>query len=113
MNRADSRQSAMMMQPVVRQIANDVRTAADAPSRSCAPICRATRTFTALPMPIRKPVNSVTSIVVEPTAPSASALENLPTTATSAMLNSTCKSCDSISGPLNTSMFFHREPLVI
>ena len=46
-------------------------------------------TLTPLPMPIKKPVKSETNIVVEPTAPRASALENLPTTATSAMLNNT------------------------
>jgi len=38
---------------------------------SSAPSERATSTFTPLPSPIRKPVKSVTSCVVEPTAPSA------------------------------------------
>lgn len=62
---------------------------------------------------MRKPVNSDTSVVVDPTEPRASALENLPTTATSAMLNMTCKSCDSMSGMLNKKMFFQSDPWVI
>ena len=81
-----------MMQPAARQSTNEVRMAAAVLALSRAPRCHAIRTLTALPMPMRKPVNSVTRMVVEPTAPRASALENLPTTATSAMLNSTCKS---------------------
>ena len=86
---------------------------ADTRSLSRAPRCRATQTLTALPIPIRKPVNRDTRIVVEPTAPKASLLENLPTTATSAMLNSTCKSWDSISGILKNNIFFQRDPSVI
>ena len=82
----------MMITPVTRQITNEVRIEAAVRSLSPAPRCWATLTLTALPMPIIKPVNSVTRIAVEPTAPSASALENLPTTATSAILNSTCRS---------------------
>ena len=62
---------------------------------------------------MRKPVNSVTSVDVEPTEPSAVALENLPTTATSAMLNSTCSSCEKISGTLNRKMFLYNGPSVI
>ena len=112
MNRADSRQSAMMMHPAARQRTNEVRMEADTRALSRAPRCCAAWTLTALPMPMRNPVNSDTRIVVDPTAPKASALENLPTTATSAMLNSTCKSCDSISGTLNRSIFFQREPCV-
>ena len=113
MKRADSRQSTMMMHPVAKQITNDVRMEAAVRPLSLAPRCCATRTFTALPIPIRKPVNSDTRMVVDPTAPNASALENLPTTATSAILNKTCKSCDSMSGMLKRSIFFHSEPFVI
>ena len=103
----------MIMTPVARHITNDVRIDADVRALSFAPRWRATSTLTALPIPMRKPVKSVTSVVVEPTAPKASALENLPTTATSAILKSTCKSCDSISGMLKKSIFFQREPCVI
>ena len=113
MNRAEIRQSTIMIQPVARHSTNEVRTEAAMRSLSRAPRCRATRTLTALPIPMRKPVNNDTRIVVEPTAPNASALENLPTTATSAILKSTCKSWDSISGMLKKSIFFHREPSVI
>ena len=103
----------MIMQPVTRQSTNEVRMDADVRALSFAPRCCAIRTLTALPMPIRKPVNSVTRMVVEPTAPKASALEYLPTIATSAILKSTCKSCDSMSGALKINMFFHSEPSVI
>ncbi len=42
-----------------------------APSLSELPSLCAVRTFTPAPIPIRNPVNSDTSSVVEPTAPSA------------------------------------------
>ncbi len=103
----------MTIQPVAKQITNDVRMLADVRSLSLAPRCIATVMLTALPIPIRKPVNRVTSVVVEPTAPRASALENFPTTATSAILKSTCKSCENISGTLKRKIFFHNEPLII
>ena len=49
----------------------------------------AVRAFMPLPMPMRKPVNRNTSVAVEPTAPSASAPANCPTTAISDILKST------------------------
>ena len=102
-----------MMQPVARQMTNAVRMEEAVRTLCCAPRCCATRTLTALPIPMRNPVNNDTRMVVDPTAPKASALENLPTTATSAILKSTCKSWDSISGTLKRNIFFHREPSVI
>ena len=69
--------------------------------------------MTPLDRPMRKPVNSVTSVDVEPTEPSAVSLANLPTTATSAILNMTCNSCEKTSGMLKSRMFFHSDPSVI
>ena len=79
----------MMIPPMSRQSSSAVWMLSMTSRFSFAPKCCATMTLTPLPMPIKKPVKSETNIVVEPTAPRASALENLPTTATSAMLNST------------------------
>ena len=62
---------------------------------------------------MRKPVKRVTRMLVEPTEPRAVALENLPTTATSAMLNMTCNSWEKIRGRLKRKIFRKREPWVI
>ena len=59
------------------------------------------------------PVKRATSVDVDPTDPSAVALENLPTTATSAILNNTCSRCGKISGMLNRKMFLYNGPSVI
>ena len=77
-----------------------------------APTQRATSTFTPVPTPIRKPVNSVTRMVVEPTAPSAAEPANRPTTAMSDMLNSTCSTFEIISGRLKKRICFPRRPCV-
>ena len=62
--------------------------------------------------PIRKPVNRVTRMLVEPTAPSAVEPANRPTTATSDMLNSTCSRLESASGRLTRKICFARGPSV-
>ena len=77
-----------------------------------APKWRATSTFTPLERPMSSPVNSDTRMTVEPTAPKAMVPANRPTTATSAMLNSTCSRFDKISGTLNASTCFPRGPVV-
>ena len=63
-------------------------------------------------MPMRKPVNSDTRIVVEPTAPSAADPANRPTTAISDMLKSTCNTFESMSGMLKWTMEGSRGPSV-
>ena len=62
--------------------------------------------------PIKKPVNSVTKILVDPTAPSAVDPANRPTTATSDMLNSTCSRLDRASGRLTRRICFASGPSV-
>ena len=101
------------MMPASRQISSEVCTVSTVSRRRFAPRCCATSTFTPLPRPIRKPVNSETSIEVEPTEPSACALAKLPTTATSAMLKVTCNICDIISGMLKRNIFRQSEPCVM
>ena len=61
---------------------------------------------------MRKPVNRVTKMLVEPTAPSAVEPANLPTTAKSDMLNSTCSRLDSASGRLTRRICLARGPSV-
>lgn len=100
-----------MITPVSTQSNRAVCTAFSVSSCRLAPNSCATRTLTPAPIPIRNPVKSVTRMEVEPTDPMALELENLPTMATSAMLNSTCRICDSISGRLKIRIFFQREPL--
>ena len=78
---------------------------------SLAPIYSAVRALTPLASPKRRPVESVTRILVEPTAPRAMGPANFPTTATSDMLKTTCRILENISGTLNTIIFFHREPV--
>ena len=77
-----------------------------------APMYCAVITFTPPDTPIKNVVNSVTSVVVEPTLPSACEPANCPTTAMSDMLKSTCKRFDSTSGMLNTRICFARGPFV-
>ena len=104
--------SAMMMTPTISERISEVCTAS-CTSWSCrAPIYRATTTLTPLPMPIRKPVNSVTRIEVDPTDPSASGPANCPTTATSDMLNSTCSTFVAISGRENRIICWTSGPCV-
>ena len=62
--------------------------------------------------PMRKPVNRVTKMLVEPTAPSAVEPANRPTTAMSDMLNSTCSRLDSASGRLTRRICLARGPSV-
>ena len=62
--------------------------------------------------PIRKPVNRVTRMLVEPTAPSAVDPANRPTTATSDMLNSTCSRLDRASGRLTSKICLASGPSV-
>ena len=62
--------------------------------------------------PIRKPVNRLTRMLVEPTAPSAVEPANRPTTATSDMLNSTCSRLESASGRLTRKICLARGPSV-
>ena len=69
-------------------------------------------TFTPPDTPIKNVVNSVTSVVVDPTLPSACELANCPTTAISDILKSTCNRLDSTSGILNTRICFAKGPLV-
>ena len=57
--------------PAAAQMMKEVWMFFSVLSLSSAPSERATSTFTPLPSPIKKPVKSVTSCVVEPTAPSA------------------------------------------
>ena len=70
-------------------------------------------TLTPQPMPIRNPVKSMISVDVEPTDPSASEVENFPTTATSAILKSTCKTCEIISGTLKRIILLHSGHVVM
>ena len=111
--RASVTPTAPSSTPATTQITSALNTVSRVSSSCPAPRNCAMRTFTPLPSPISSPVNSVTRIVVEPTAPSAIAPENLPTTATSARLNSTCKSWDAISGSENSNMFFQSDPVVM
>ena len=62
--------------------------------------------------PMRKPVNKVTRMLVEPTAPSAVEPANRPTTATSDMLNSTCSRLERASGRLTRKICFASGPSV-
>ena len=94
---AKKKHATAISTPAAVHSTNAVCTVSEVSFFSPAPMNCATRTFTPLPIPISTPVNSVTSIVVDPTEPRACELEKLPTTATSAILNSTCKSCDAIS----------------
>ena len=61
---------------------------------------------------MRNPVNMVTSVAVEPTAPRDRDPANCPITAISAILKSTCSRFDSINGTLKTSIFFPKDPSV-
>ena len=61
---------------------------------------------------MRNPVNIVTSVAVEPTAPRDRDPANCPITAISAILKSTCSRLDSISGTLKISIFFPKDPSV-
>ena len=110
---AKKKHATAISTPAAVHSTNAVCTVSEVSFFSPAPMNCATRTFTPLPIPISTPVNSVTSIVVDPTEPRACELEKLPTTATSAILNSTCKSCDAISGTLNRKMFLYNDPSVI
>ena len=56
--------------------------------------------------------DSVTKMLVEPTAPSAVEPANRPTTATSDMLNKTCSRLDNASGRLTRRICFARGPSV-
>ena len=60
--------------------------------------------------PMRKPVNIVTRIAVEPTDPKANGPAKRPTTAISDILKRTWRTLESISGMLKTKMFFQRDP---
>lgn len=73
----------------------------------------AARTFTPFPIPIRNPVNSITRIVVEPMAPSASAHENFPTTTISDILKHTCNKFNKIRGMLKRNTRLPSEHDVI
>lgn len=98
--------------PISSESSAAVATVCRVPSASRAPIWRAVTTLMPLPSPIRKPVNRLTSVVVEPTAPSATEPEKRPTTAISDILNSTCSRLEAISGRLNSRICLYREPLV-
>ena len=110
---ASVKHRTVMMRPASVHKISDVWTQFLVSSSCRAPRYCATRTLTPLDRPIRKPVKSVTSVDVEPTEPSAVALENFPTTATSAILNGTCSSCENISGTLNRKIFRSSDPSVI
>ena len=101
-----------IISPTIIEVINDVKTPILILCLSSSPMYLAINTLTPLPIPIRNPVNKVTKMVVEPTAPSAMSPENLPTTAISDMLNNTCKMFDAISGKLNKKIFFQRDPVV-
>ena len=102
---ASARHSAAIRSPIRVHRIREVWTQLRVSSSRFAPRYWATRTLTPLPRPIRKPVNRVTRVEVEPTEPRAAALENFPTTATSAILNSTCSSWEKISGTLKRKIF--------
>ncbi len=82
-------------------------------SLSLAPIYRAVRALTPLASPSKIPVDNVTKILVDPTAPRAMGPANLPTTATSEILKTTCRILENISGTLKNRIFFHKEPVHI
>ena len=73
----------------------------------------AVRMLAADAKPMIRDVKRNMRVAVEPTLPSAEAPENVPTTATSVMLNKTCNIFESISGRLNNNIFFHKDPSVI
>ena len=108
----NAKPSASSRSPVISSSSAEVCTVSDTSRCRSAPRYRATVTFTPLPMPIMKPVNSDTRIVVEPTAPRASAPAKRPTTAMSDMLNSTCSTLESISGRLKRTMDGNSGPSV-
>ena len=76
------------------------------------PMKCAVSAFTPLPMPIKKPVNSTTSVDVEPTEPRELALPKLDTTNMSDRLKSTCRTLDNMSGSENSIICFHKFPCV-
>ena len=61
---------------------------------------------------MRKPVNRVTKMLVEPTEPRAVEPANRPTTATSDILKSTCSRLDRASGRLTRRICLARGPSV-
>lgn len=62
--------------------------------------------------PMRKPVNRVTKMLVEPTEPRAVEPAKRPTTATSDMLKRTCSRLDRTSGRLTRRICLARGPSV-
>ena len=100
--------------PIIKEQKKDVKMAFLSPLSSRLPTKLAITTFTPLPIPIKKPVNSVTKIAVEPTEPKAFSfiVEKLPTTAISEILNNTCKILEAIRGILNKNIPFHKLPSV-
>ena len=81
--------NAITQKPVMRQMIKAVCIASDVSLSFLVPRQRATTTFTPFDIPMSMPVKSMTMIVVEPTAPSAFAPANCPTTAMSDILKST------------------------
>ena len=65
------------------------------------------------PRPMRKPVNMVTRVVVEPTEPRAVAPTNCPTTAKSARLKSTWRRFEQMRGRLKVRICLARGPRVM
>ena len=98
---------------IIRQSNNAVCIASAASLCFFAPRKYAVTTFIPAPSPIRIPVNNKIKVEVEPTAPSANAPANLPTTAISAILKSTCNKFDSIKGTLKLKIFLYKFPLHI
>ena len=111
--RASPIASAATNSPKAADTMSAVCAARAEPSSSSAPRRCAMTALMPVPMPIRSPVNRATYVVVEPTAPSAPAEPNLPTTATSDMLNSTCSTFENMSGRLKSNIFFKSGPCVI
>ena len=92
--------SVIIRTPVVRHRIREVCTVSCRFLLSFEPMWRAVSALTPLESPMSRPVNSVISILVEPTAPSAIGPANLPTTAISDILNRTCRILENISGTL-------------
>ena len=81
--------NAVIIRPNTSAENAQVVTHFDVSSRLPAPMHCATATFMPQPRPMSIPVNSVTSIEVEPTLPSAPLPAKRPTTAISDILNNT------------------------
>ena len=99
--------------PAIRHIIIEVCTAFLTFALFLAPTNNATTALTPPASPNNLPVVSVTIMLVEPKAPSASGHTNLPNTATSHRLNITCRTLDNISGREYINIFFGKEPVVM